>query len=71
MKCKDCHQGRRFAEGSVYCRIYGMIIRESHECKREGWKIHDDDDDQRGEGGSEAEEGHPGGSSAGEGAGVV
>ena len=47
MKCMECHQGRRFAEGSIYCRIYGMIIRESHECKREGWKIHDDDDDQR------------------------
>lgn len=48
MKCMDCHQGRKFAEGSVYCRIYGMIIREDHECTRDGWKIHDEEEREQG-----------------------
>lgn len=50
MICKNCPEGRRFAEGSVYCILYGMIIREEHECKLEGGKRHDRADD-HGEGG--------------------
>lgn len=52
MKCRDCRQGRRFSAGAVNCVLYGMIIREDHECTREGWKLEDEgngDDDQRGE----------------------
>ena len=36
MKCKRCPQGRRFAEGSILCILYGMIIRADHEGTREG-----------------------------------
>ena len=43
MKCRDCPEGRRFAEGSVNCILYGMIIREDHECTLEGGRRHDAD----------------------------
>ena len=36
MKCRECVQGRRFSAESVYCVMYGMIIREDHECTRKG-----------------------------------
>ena len=41
MKCKDCPDGRRFAVGSTYCVLYGIIIRDEHECTLEGGKRHD------------------------------
>jgi len=41
MKCKNCPEGRRFARGSVNCILYGMIIRENHECIRKGGKQHE------------------------------
>lgn len=34
MTCRECPEGRRFAEESVYCVLYGMIIRADHECTR-------------------------------------
>ncbi len=43
MKCKECAEGKRFADGSVYCIHYGMIIREDHECTREGARIRERD----------------------------
>ena len=45
MRCRDCPEGRRFAKGSVECILYGMIIREEHECTLEGGKRHDRDED--------------------------
>lgn len=36
MTCPECVYGRRFAEGSAYCRIYGMILSESHDCRLNG-----------------------------------
>lgn len=41
MKCRNCPEGRRFAAGSIYCRLYGMIIRDDHECGRKGGKRHE------------------------------
>ena len=41
MKCKNCPGGRRFAQGSVNCLPYGMIIREDHEGEREYCKAHE------------------------------
>lgn len=32
MICRDCPKGRRYGRGSVYCRQYGMIIREDFPC---------------------------------------
>ena len=46
MKCVKCPEGRRFAEGSIYCTLYGMVIREEHEGKREGCLAHEGDPDQ-------------------------
>ena len=43
--CGTCANGRRFAEGSTYCILYGMIIRDSHECTRGGWTERDLVDD--------------------------
>ena len=45
MKCSECGNGRRFAAGSVYCRVYGMIIRKDHECRLKGAKQRDRDED--------------------------
>ena len=36
MKCGECPEGRRFAAGSTYCPVYGMIIRDNHESNRQG-----------------------------------
>lgn len=41
MKCRDCAEGRKFSAGSVYCVMYGIIIREGHECTRKGGKPND------------------------------
>ena len=41
MICKNCPEGRRYARGSVNCILYGIIIREEHECIREGGKRHE------------------------------
>ena len=45
MICRNCPEGRRFAAGSRECLLYGIIIREDHECTREGGKRHDRDED--------------------------
>ncbi len=39
MKCKECAEGKRFAEGSIYCIQYGIIVSAEHECDREGARI--------------------------------
>lgn len=55
MKCGECVRGRRFAQGSVFCVMYGVIISEGHECDLEGGKRHEGADNQREDGGGEAE----------------
>ncbi len=55
MTCGKCPAGRRYGAGGIWCRQYGMIIREEHECTREGWKEYEGFDDQRGESGDQAE----------------
>lgn len=49
-----------FAEGGVYCVIYGMIISEEHECTRKGGRLRED----RGDGGQGETELQDNGSSA-------
>ena len=44
MKCKFCPEGRRYAAGSRYCVLYGIYIREDHECIREGGRRHEGDE---------------------------
>ena len=41
MICKNCPEGRKYAAGSRFCILYGMYIREDHECTREGGKRHE------------------------------
>ena len=48
MKCKECAEGKKYAEGSVLCIQYGIIIRADHDCIREGRRRREDDGDQRG-----------------------
>lgn len=50
MICKRCPEGRKYAEGSVICRFYGMIIRDSHECTLERGKKHERNNNYRHEG---------------------
>ena len=51
MTCGRCPEGRRFATGSTFCVLYGIIIRDTHECTREGGRRHDSDGtDDHGEG---------------------
>lgn len=45
MICRKCPAGKQYTSGSVYCMEYGMIIREDHECRREGWKDYERDKD--------------------------
>ena len=46
--------------GSIECLLYGMIIREEHECTREGGKRYDDAADPRDEGEGKDETGEDG-----------
>ena len=41
MICKNCPEGRRHTAGSRYCILYGIYIRENHECIREGGRRHE------------------------------
>ncbi len=41
MKCKRCPEGRRFAAGCTFCRWYGMILPDEHECRQERGKYHE------------------------------
>ena len=43
MICGRCPEGRRFATGSTYCVLYGIIISDTHKCTLEGGKRHDSD----------------------------
>ena len=45
MHCRECAEARRFAKGSVYCILYGMIIREDYKCTLKGSKRHEGRDD--------------------------
>ena len=45
MKCKNCPEGKHYMSGSAYCVLYGMIIRDEHECTREGGRRHERDAD--------------------------
>ena len=38
MICRDCKKAKRYAIGSMYCLLYGIIIDERHEGTREGCK---------------------------------
>ena len=48
MKCRECAEGKQYAEGSVWCIKYGIIIREDHECTREGGRLREDGDGDQG-----------------------
>jgi hypothetical protein len=36
MKCTECAEGKRITSRKILCLLYGMIIREYHECDRPG-----------------------------------
>lgn len=38
MICKECRKAKRYAIGSMFCPLYGIIISENHEGSREGCK---------------------------------
>ena len=50
MTCKECRKAKRFAPGSMYCLLYGIIIREDHEGNLKGCEDDDGDPDLRGKG---------------------
>ena len=41
MTCKECRKAKPFAPGSMYCLLYGIIIREDNEGNLKGCE--DDD----------------------------
>ena len=41
MKCKECRKAKQYAQGSMYCLLYGIIIREDHDGNLKGCE--DDD----------------------------
>lgn len=44
MKCKHCPAGRRTIRNEhrcVNCLLYGIVMKEDHECTREGWRDYD------------------------------
>ncbi len=50
MKCKRCPEGRRFAAGCTFCRWYGMILPDEHECRQERGRFHERNNNYRHEG---------------------
>lgn len=67
MICGRCPDGRRFAQGCTYCRFYGMILPDSHECRQERGKQHERNNSYRLEGYDGPEVQHNGGWFAGSG----
>lgn len=65
MRCMDCPAGKRITAERIMCIEYGMVLLETHECEREGWKEYEQDD--RGEGEDETEVQRDGGEAAGSG----
>ena len=65
MICGRCPDGRRFARGCTYCRFYGMILPDSHECRQERGKYHERNNHYRLEGYDGPEVQHNGGWFAG------
>ena len=47
MTCKECRKAKPFAAGSMYCLLYGIIIREDHEGNLKGCEDDDGDPDLR------------------------
>ena len=44
MKCKNCPAGRRTIRNEhrcVNCLLYGIVMKEDHECTRDGWRDFD------------------------------
>ena len=61
MICRDCPAGVRVMRNGhkcVHCILYGMILKEDHECQREGWKEYGriKDHGENGEGQAEIQE---------------
>lgn len=50
MKCKRCPEGRRFTAGCTFCRWYGMILPDEHECRQERGRVHERNNNYRHEG---------------------
>ena len=74
MRCRDCPAGRKIRRNDhkcVVCIPYGMILKEDHECQREGWKDFERDEDHRAERGEETGLPEDGGGAAGEVPGVL
>lgn len=58
MICGVCPAGKRITRnehGCVRCIVYGMVLKEDHECTREGWKNYDWDQNHRQERETETE----------------
>ena len=69
MICRDCPAGRRITRNDhrcVVCIPYGMILKEDHECQREGWRDFERDEDHRAERGQETGLQEDGGGAPGE-----
>jgi len=64
MRCGDCPRGRFFAEGSVYCVLYGIIIRADHICRLPGGEKDGGTEDHRQGGEDETELQKDGGGNA-------
>ena len=47
MTCKECRKAKRYEPGSMYCLLYGIIIREDHEGNLKGCEDDDGDPDLR------------------------
>ena len=41
MICKRCPEGKTYATGCTFCRFYGMILPDEHECRQERGKEHE------------------------------
>ena len=67
MRCKYCPAGKKILRNDhrcVKCIVYGMILKEEHECFREGWRDYVPVEDHGEDGGGEAEIPEDGGGAA-------
>ena len=58
MICRFCPVGKRIRRSGqrwVRCILYGIVVKEDHECTREGWKDVERDEKHGAEFGGEAE----------------
>lgn len=58
-RCGNCLESRKYGEKSVYCVLYGIVIRKDHSCRYHKGEIRPTEEGRRENTGGTDEKGFP------------